>query len=136
MDLISQAESKPLSSLSVFSFIPARRSEPKERTYFNSNSKAPEIYSYDCVHHRAEGFNNKLHRDDRVHAKSHGLDLHSEELSRPVAVRSSSEYGRRLPALSHKPNRQFARVAHIRAEFYRKNGITTVEEAYGSVAPA
>ncbi|XP_076158005.1 cilia- and flagella-associated protein 90 [Alosa pseudoharengus] len=35
MDLLSQAETKPLSTLSVFSFIPSRRSEPKEMTYFN-----------------------------------------------------------------------------------------------------
>lgn len=60
----------------------------------------------------------------------------SQELSRPVGVLSSSEYGRRQPPLSYKPGRQFARVAHIRSEFYRKNGISkSAEDGYGSVVP-
>ncbi|XP_072531997.1 cilia- and flagella-associated protein 90 [Salminus brasiliensis] len=136
MDVFSQARSKPLSALSVFSFIPPRRNEPKERRYFNCIPKAAEVYLYDCIHRRAEGYNNKLHRDDREHAKSRGLDIFSEESSRPIAVLSSSEYGRRLPPLIYKPGRQFVRVAHIQSEFYRKNGITkTLEEGYGPVVP-
>ncbi|MCJ8749574.1 hypothetical protein PDJAM_G00178000 [Pangasius djambal] len=136
MDELTQTESKPLSAVSVFSFVPPRRNEPKERRYFNSTPKAPETHVYDCVFGRAEGYDMKLHRDDRQHARSRGLNIHTEEYSRPVAVLSSSEYGRRLPPLSYKPGRQFARVAHIRSEFYRKNGISnSVEEGYGSVFP-
>ncbi|XP_030645422.1 uncharacterized protein C5orf49 [Chanos chanos] len=136
MDVLLLSKTKPISTLSAFSFIPPRRTEPKERTYFNSNSKAPETYLYDCIHRRDEGYNNKLHRDDREHAKSRGLDIHAEESSRLVAVLSSSEYGRRMPPPLYKPGRQFVRVARIRSEFYRKNGITqTVEHGYGSVVP-
>ncbi|KAI4890549.1 hypothetical protein NFI96_019243 [Prochilodus magdalenae] len=136
MDVLSQARSKPLSTLSVFSYIPPRRDDPKERRYFNCIPKPVEVYLYDRIHHRAEGYDNKLHRDDREHAKRRGLDIFREESSRPIAVLSSSEYGRRLPPLLYKPGRQFVRVTRIRSEFYRKNGIVkTLEEGYGSVVP-
>ncbi|XP_076864581.1 cilia- and flagella-associated protein 90 [Brachyhypopomus gauderio] len=136
MDVLSQAKSKPLSALSVFSYIPPRRNEPKEERYFNCNSKASEIYLYDCIYRRAQGYDNKLHRDDREHAKSRGLNIFNEEASRPIGVRSSSEYGRHAPPSLYTPDRRFVRVAHVRSEFYRKNGITkTMEEGYGSVVP-
>ncbi|XP_028820382.1 uncharacterized protein C5orf49 [Denticeps clupeoides] len=137
MDAPSQAKSQPLSTQSVFSFIPPRRVQDEQKTYFNCYSKDREIIEYDRTYNRPEGFDNKLHRDDREHAKGRGLDIHTEEISRPVAVLSSSEYGRRLPPLIDMPRRQFARVSHIRTEFFRKNGITqTVEEGYGTVIPA
>lgn len=37
MEELIQTESKPLSTRSVFSFIPPRRTELKERSYFNSS---------------------------------------------------------------------------------------------------
>ncbi|KAL6457511.1 hypothetical protein MHYP_G00344740 [Metynnis hypsauchen] len=136
MDVLSEAKVRPLSTLSVFSFIPPRRSDTKERRYFNCIPKAADMFLYDCIHRQVEGYDNKLHRDDREHAKHRGLDIFSEESSRPMAVLSSSEYGRRVQPLLYKPARQFVRVAHIRSEFYRKNGITrTLEEGYGSVVP-
>ncbi|KAG5264793.1 hypothetical protein AALO_G00258080 [Alosa alosa] len=136
MDLLSQAETKPLSTLSVFSFIPSRRSEPKEMTYFNfTNPRAREVHQYD-LYRRTEGYDNKLHRDDRQHAKGRGLDFYIEESTRPLPVLSSSEYGRRLPPPSNQSGRQFAQVNIIQAEFFRKNGITrSVEEGYGPVIP-
>ncbi|XP_036410967.1 uncharacterized protein C5orf49 homolog [Megalops cyprinoides] len=136
MEITSQVTTKPISTLSAFSCIPSRRTDSKELTYFNSESKAQKIFMYDSLYRQTEGYNNKLPRDDREHANGRGLDIHSEELSRPVPVLSSSEYGRRPPPLIYKPSRQFVRVAHIRTEFFRKNGITqTVEEGYGSVVP-
>ncbi|XP_012673677.1 uncharacterized protein C5orf49 homolog [Clupea harengus] len=136
MDLLSQAENKPLSTLSVFSFIPSRRPEPKEMTYFNfTNPRAQEVHQYD-LYRRTEGYDNKLHRDDRQHAKGRGLDFYVEESSRSLPVLSSSEHGRRLPPPNYQPGRQFSRVNYIRAEFFRKNGITkSLEEGYGSVVP-
>ncbi|XP_077052550.1 cilia- and flagella-associated protein 90 isoform X2 [Siphateles boraxobius] len=135
MDVLSEAKSKPLSSLSVYSFIPARRTEPKEMRYFNCSPRAPERSLYDCLHQSTEGYDNKLHRDDREHAKSRGLDIFSEESSRPAPVLSSSEYGQYSPLQSDSGG-SFNRVAHIRSDFYSKNGITwTVEEGYGSVTP-
>ncbi|KAL2080070.1 hypothetical protein ACEWY4_023863 [Coilia grayii] len=136
MDLLSQAETKPLSTLSVFSFITSRRSEQKEMNYYNySNPRAKEVHQYD-LYRQTEGYDNKLHRDDRQHAKGRGLDFYAEESSRPLPVLSSSEYGRRLPPPMYQPGRQFSRVNYIRAEFFSKNGITrNMEEGYGSVVP-
>uniref|UniRef100_A0A673IA27 Uncharacterized protein n=1 Tax=Sinocyclocheilus rhinocerous TaxID=307959 RepID=A0A673IA27_9TELE len=126
MDVLSEAKSNPLSTLSVFSFIPPRRTEPKEMRYFNCSPKVRGIRSlYDCLHQSTEDYDNKLHRDDRKHAKSRGLDIFSEVRFSPKLHRDPS-----------MPARSFAHVAHVRSDFYSKNGITwTVEEGYGSVTP-
>ncbi|XP_063042163.1 cilia- and flagella-associated protein 90 [Engraulis encrasicolus] len=137
MDLLSQADKKPLSTLSVFSFIPSRRSEQKELTYYNfDNPRAKDVPQYDLYRH-TEGYDNKLHRDDRQHAKGRGLDFSNEEASRSFPVLSSSEYGRRFPlSPNYHPGRRFFRVNYVRSEFFTKNGITkSVEEGYGSVVP-
>ncbi|XP_066547098.1 cilia- and flagella-associated protein 90 [Amia ocellicauda] len=137
METMLKTTTAPLSSLSAFSHIPPRRTDPKELTYCNTAPKGREILTYDCLFRRDEGYNEKLHRDDREHAKSRGLDVHTEERSRPVPILSSSEYGRRFPLEIYKPGRQFVRVGIIRSEFCRKNGIQrSVEEGYGSVSPA
>ncbi|KAJ0054859.1 hypothetical protein NL108_006288, partial [Boleophthalmus pectinirostris] len=39
---------------------------------------APEITMFDRVHNQAEGFDLKLHRDDRRHWKGRGLDIYNE----------------------------------------------------------
>lgn len=39
MDVLLQSKTKPVSTISVYSYIPPRRTEPKERTYYNSDSK-------------------------------------------------------------------------------------------------
>lgn len=39
MDVSLQAQTKPLSTLSAFSYIPTRRKEPKEMSYFDKDSK-------------------------------------------------------------------------------------------------
>ncbi|XP_070840096.1 cilia- and flagella-associated protein 90 [Chaetodon trifascialis] len=136
MDLSLETQTKPLSTLSSFSYIPPRRKEPKEMSYFNKVSEVPEVSMYDQVFHQAEGYDMRLRRDDRKHYKGRGLDINKEEKSRTVPVRSSSEYGRRPVPILYQPGRQYARVACIKAEFFMKNGIIwNVEEGYGSVAP-
>ncbi|XP_047461862.1 uncharacterized protein C5orf49 homolog isoform X1 [Mugil cephalus] len=136
MDVSVEAKKKPLSTLSPFSYIPPRRNEPKEMSYFNRESKMSDVSTYDHVFHQVVGYDMMLDRDDRKHKKGKGLDISKEEKSRVVPVLSSSTYGHRsAPALYH-PGRQFARVACIKTEFFVKNGITwNVEEGYGSVAP-
>ncbi|KAI7798622.1 cilia- and flagella-associated protein 90 [Triplophysa rosa] len=135
MDASFEAKSRPLSTLSVFSFIPPRRTETKEMRYLNNIPKASEMSLYDCINQTTEGYDNKLHRDDRTHAKARGLDIFSEESSRPVPVLSSSVCGRFTPS-QHDLGKTFARIAHIHSDFYSKNGITwTMEECYGSVTP-
>ncbi|XP_037330626.2 cilia- and flagella-associated protein 90 [Pungitius pungitius] len=136
MDASLEAQTKPLSTLSAFSYIPPRRKDPKHMSYFNTKPTVPEVSTYDRVFHQAEGYDMRLHRDDRRHFKGRGLDINEEEKSRAVPVCSSAEHGRRpVPAL-WQTGRQYARVAHINAEFFRKNGILwNVEEGFGSVAP-
>lgn len=57
-------------------------------------------------------------------------------MSRAVPVLSSSAYGRRPAHDLYQPGRQHSRVAHIKAEFFTKNGIIwNVAEGYGSVGP-
>uniref|UniRef100_UPI0037E87F3C cilia- and flagella-associated protein 90 n=1 Tax=Semicossyphus pulcher TaxID=241346 RepID=UPI0037E87F3C len=136
MDVSLQAQTKPLSSLSAFSNIPPRRTGPKEMSYFNSDSKVPEISTYDQVFHQAEGYDMKLHRDDRKHCKGRGLDINKEEKTRAVSLRSSAEYGHQPVPVLFQTTWQYKRVASTKAEFFMKNGIMwNVAEGYGSVAP-
>ncbi|KAM6142137.1 cilia- and flagella-associated protein 90 [Phoenicopterus ruber ruber] len=118
----------PLSALSAFSRIPARREGPPELSYFHREAKTGDVSSYDAIFKRSEGYNKNLHRCDREHAKSRGLNINEEEMARPVAVLSSSEYGRRINKPIEQPIRDHARINHVQAEFYRKNGITCLLE--------
>ncbi|KAK7898629.1 hypothetical protein WMY93_019482 [Mugilogobius chulae] len=138
MDVEKEAEKRPLSTLSAFSYIPPRRTEQKEMSYFNRESQdeqAQEITMFDRVYNQTEGFDMKLHRDDRRHWKGRGLDIYNEEKSRVVPVRVSSQYGHRLTQMQGS-RQQHARVARMNAEFFMKNGIIwNVAEGYGSVTP-
>ncbi|XP_028456045.1 trichohyalin-like [Perca flavescens] len=64
-------------------------------SYLNKDSKVP-------MHdQKEEGYDMRLHRDDRKHYKGRGLHIYEEEQSRAVPMRSSSVYGRRpLPVIS------------------------------------
>ncbi|XP_049679814.1 uncharacterized protein C5orf49 homolog [Accipiter gentilis] len=118
----------PLSALSAFSSVPAGRAEPPELRYFQREAETGDVSTYDAIFKRPEGYNKNLHRCDREHAKSRGLNVNEEERARPVAVLSSSEYGRRINKPIEEPIRDHARINHVQAEFYRKNGITCLLE--------
>uniref|UniRef100_A0A3Q2X5F9 Cilia and flagella associated protein 90 n=1 Tax=Haplochromis burtoni TaxID=8153 RepID=A0A3Q2X5F9_HAPBU len=136
MDVSLEAKTKPLATLSAFSYVTPRRNEPKQMSYFNN--EVSDVSMYDRLHNHVEGFDMWLPRDDRKHWKGRGLDINKEfqERSRTVPVLSSSEYGRR-PAPTLFTERQYARVACIKSEIYMKNGILwSVEEGYGSVRPS
>ncbi|XP_061166653.1 cilia- and flagella-associated protein 90-like isoform X1 [Saccostrea echinata] len=120
--------------LSSFSFIPTERDDPPERTVFNTpkqlviKQREKERYprsTYERLFRKEYGYNNKLHRDDREHAKSRGLIVNEEEKLKEVPTLSSSEYGHRLELFVDNPDRQHVRIAHVRAEFFRRNGITS-----------
>ncbi|KFO70717.1 Uncharacterized protein C5orf49, partial [Cuculus canorus] len=64
--------------------------------FFSSFLKTGDVFTYDAIFKRPEGYNQYLHRCDREHSKSRGLNFNEEEMARPVAVLSSSEYGRRV----------------------------------------
>ncbi|KAH9504966.1 hypothetical protein Btru_061177 [Bulinus truncatus] len=111
--------------LSAFSHIPANRKHiPKERTYFNSSSKDHYPGSrYDRLFAISDGYCNKIHRDDREHAKLRGLHAHDEEVEKAVPTLSSSIYGQKLNLHIDHPDRKHVRIGHVKSEFYRRNGI-------------
>ncbi|CAL1530669.1 unnamed protein product [Lymnaea stagnalis] len=110
--------------LSAFSHIPKNRlSVPKERNCFNSNTQRHPVSRYDRLFTVPEGYNNKLHRDDREHAKSRGLNVHVEEVAKDVPTLSSSIYGQKLNLHVDHPDRKHVRIGHVNSEFYRRNGI-------------
>ncbi|XP_051872487.1 uncharacterized protein C5orf49 homolog [Pristis pectinata] len=127
MTEISKRISKntPLSALSAFSFIPERR-DANEITYFGNQKKEVSVLIYDQVFKVQQGYNNKIHRDDREYSHGQGLNVNTEETARTVPVLSSSLYGKR-PHLE-PTNRSFVRVARVKAEFYRRNGIANYLE--------
>jgi len=99
---------------------------PKERNCFNSDIKEHYPGSrYDRQFHKEEGYNNKLHRCDRAFAKSRGLTVNDEEVQKEVPTLSSTIYGHYLDMHTDHNDRQHVRVAHVKAEFYRRNGIPT-----------
>ncbi|XP_055515246.1 uncharacterized protein CFAP90 isoform X2 [Leucoraja erinacea] len=79
MTEISKRLSKniPLSALSAFSFIPERR-ESNEITYFGNQKKEVSMLLYDRVFQVQQGYNNKIHRDDRENSGSQGLHVNAE----------------------------------------------------------
>uniref|UniRef100_A0A8C0ANI4 Chromosome 5 open reading frame 49 n=1 Tax=Buteo japonicus TaxID=224669 RepID=A0A8C0ANI4_9AVES len=99
-----------------------------EVAIFSAFLKTGDVSTYDAIFKRPEGYNKNLHRCDREHAKGRGLNINEEERARPVAVLSSSEYGRRINKPIEEPIRDHARINHVQAEFYRKNGITCLLE--------
>ncbi|XP_044298727.1 uncharacterized protein C5orf49 homolog [Varanus komodoensis] len=126
----------PLSAQSAFSYIPPRRKDPPELSYFHQESKEGILSLYDCIFKRPIGYDKRLHRCDREHAKSRGLRISDEEKARPTAVLSSSEYGRHIDQPVEELIRDHARINRVQAEFYRKNGIAClVEKSSGSIDP-
>ncbi|XP_061305184.1 cilia- and flagella-associated protein 90 [Pezoporus flaviventris] len=118
----------PLSAQSAFSFIPTSREGPPELSYFNRKAKTGDVSTYDAIFKRQEGYNKHLHRSDRQHAKSRGLNIIEEEMARPVAVLSSSEHGKRINKPLEQPVKTHARINHVKADFYRRNGIICLTE--------
>ncbi|XP_035677724.1 uncharacterized protein C5orf49-like [Branchiostoma floridae] len=113
----------PPPSLSAYSYVPTRREHPKPITYFNNDKKDRPVSTYDRLFHQPQGYNNKLHRDDREHAKLKGLDVNSEERVKDVPTLSSSDYGHKLDQFKDPPDRKHVRIMHVRTEFYRRNDI-------------
>ncbi|XP_030407541.1 uncharacterized protein C5orf49 homolog isoform X1 [Gopherus evgoodei] len=118
----------PLSALSAFSYIPSGRRDPQEHSYFHQEFKTGIVSTYDSIFKRPMSYNEKLHRCDREHANSRGLNINDEELARPSAVLSSSEYGRHINQPVEQSIRDYARINCVQAEFYRKNGVTCLLE--------
>ncbi|XP_049623905.1 uncharacterized protein C5orf49 homolog [Suncus etruscus] len=127
----------PLAALSAFSYIPPRRMDPKEHSYYYRQGQTGVVSLYDCLFKRAQGYNQLLHRDDREHAKSVGLHINEEEQERTVALLTSSNYGKRINQVLEPLNRDHGRAMHIKTDFYRKNDIPSLREpGFGHITPA
>ncbi|XP_055965057.1 cilia- and flagella-associated protein 90 isoform X2 [Sorex fumeus] len=125
----------PLAALSAFSYIPPRRQDPKEHSYYSRQGQPGVVSLYDSLFKIELGYNQRLHRDDRAHAKSLGLHVNDEE--RTVGVLSSTVYGQRINQLLEPPNRDYRRIKHTKADFHRKNEIPGLREpGFGHVSPA
>ncbi|KFO38457.1 uncharacterized protein C5orf49 homolog [Fukomys damarensis] len=127
----------PLSALSAFSYIPPRRRDPEEHNYYRRPGQTGIVSLYDCIFKRRLDYNQKLHRDDREHAKGLGLHVNEEEQARTVGVLTSSVYGKHIQHPIEPLNRGYGRVNHVQADFYRKNDIPSIREpGFGHIAPA
>uniref|UniRef100_X1ZDB3 Uncharacterized protein n=1 Tax=Capitella teleta TaxID=283909 RepID=X1ZDB3_CAPTE len=108
--------------LSEHSFVPKKRDLPPERTFFNTEKKERFSSSvFDRIFHQDYGYNQKLHRCDRSHAKSMGLLVNDEEMTKEVPSLGSTVYGFRLQQKGEidPPDRKHVRIAQVRTEFYR-----------------
>ncbi|CAF0878237.1 unnamed protein product [Didymodactylos carnosus] len=110
--------------LSANSFVPPTRyQQGKERNYFNYQKQINPTSTYDQIFQIKYDFNPKAHRDDRQHSKFIGLKQWQEENEKVFPTRSSSEYGRRITQTIDKNDRKHVRIAHVKNEFYRPNGV-------------
>nr|XP_058148395.1 cilia- and flagella-associated protein 90-like [Dasypus novemcinctus] len=92
---------------------------------------------YDCIFKKNLDYNQKLHRDDREHAKSLRLHINEEEHERPTGVLTSSTYGKRIHQPVEPLNCDHGRASHVRADFYRKNDIPSIKApGFGHISPA
>ncbi|XP_005809151.1 uncharacterized protein C5orf49 homolog [Xiphophorus maculatus] len=133
-DASPEDQTKAVVKPSIFSLISPRRKEAKEMSYFNTKAKVTEVPMFDRMYHNTEDFDMK----ERFHTQKcgRGLDINEEEKSRPVALLSSSEYGRRFNSTINRTAKRHPRVALIESDFYRKSGIIwSMAEGYGSVVP-
>ncbi|CAH1269750.1 C5orf49 [Branchiostoma lanceolatum] len=91
-------------------------------TIYNNNKEHQEKGAYERLFNQESDYNSKLHRDDRQHTV--GLNVHKEEISKPVPLRSSSQYGFLLNRECDPPMRgEYVRVAHVFKGFYRDRGV-------------
>jgi len=90
--------------------------------YFDITTKRSPSCLYDRIKHNGMGYNEKLHRDDREHAKSRGLYLHEEERKRTVPATSNAMYGHRTLKLEKVLNKH-NHVEICRQDFKRVNGV-------------
>ncbi|EDO43713.1 predicted protein [Nematostella vectensis] len=88
----------------------------EERGQWLETCKHDRVSTYDRINTVALGYNQKLHRDDREHAKSRGLRVNDEETAVRVPVLSSSVYG-------HPARRplEFQDRTHVRVELCKKD---------------
>ncbi|KAJ8024781.1 hypothetical protein HOLleu_34790 [Holothuria leucospilota] len=98
--------------------LPTKEEMEANNNYFNNKKQHGSSSTYDRLFHVKEGYQCKLHRDDREHTI--GLDVHGEEAQKAIPVLSSSAYGHRVAL--EGPSRQHARIERVMKGFYRTRG--------------
>jgi len=94
-----------------------------QKPYFLHPTKHDDVSIYDLVNHSQSGYDQKLHRDDRAHAKSRGLKVNDEEIQRIVPASNNNIYGHPQRKILEDHSRKFGRGALVKEEFYRRNGV-------------
>ncbi|ESO98165.1 hypothetical protein LOTGIDRAFT_142981 [Lottia gigantea] len=112
--------------LSAMSFVPKNRNDlPPDQTFYNTpdflNDKKKKNSTFDRLFKIKDGYNQKVHRDDREHFNSVGLNVHQEESNKIVPTLSSTEYGHRLQHHLEDRDRDHVRVETVKAEFYTRH---------------
>ncbi|XP_786155.1 uncharacterized protein C5orf49 homolog [Strongylocentrotus purpuratus] len=120
----------PLAAKSSFCYVPTTRNDPADMNAFNSKVAPKGHSTYDRLFNQTEGYNNKLHRCDREHAKSKGLTVNDEEKVKVTPTLASSVYGHKLEQFVDPPGRAHVRVGHVNSEFYRRTGINIATSEY------
>ena len=88
--------------------------------YYSKTKKHEHVFNYDRMFHQEEGYNSKLHRDDRQHTV--GLDIQAEEHQRSVPVLSSTEYGRHVERPLEERVTCYKRIERVHKGFYKPRG--------------
>ncbi|KXJ13452.1 uncharacterized protein C5orf49 isoform X2 [Exaiptasia diaphana] len=94
----------------------------QDTSYFKAKTLHDRPSTYDRINRVVLGYDQKLHRDDREHAKSRGLRVNSEESVLPVPSLSSSVYGHPNRKPLEFPDRKHVRVELCKKDFLRLNG--------------
>ena len=92
--------------------------QAQDLTYYDNHKVHKDVPIYDQYFDRTEGYNQKLHRDDR--ASRTGLNALIEEKNKPVPLLSSNAYGFR--PIIETPSRNHVRVQCIQKGFFRSRG--------------
>uniref|UniRef100_A0A3P9PW90 Uncharacterized protein n=1 Tax=Poecilia reticulata TaxID=8081 RepID=A0A3P9PW90_POERE len=141
MDASSEDQTKKEVKPSILSLISPQRKEPKEMCYFNSKTK---VMLMKLMKWNSTDIVTKCQQPDSRYCTNYNESLRERchggrtgsEKSRPVALLSSSEYGRRFNSTINRTAKRHPRVALIKSDFYRKSGIIwSMAEGYGSVVP-
>ncbi|XP_023560481.1 uncharacterized protein C5orf49 homolog [Octodon degus] len=140
-----EPRSLPLSALSAFSYVPPRRQDPEEHSYFQRQGQVggPGVEGTGCPGPRVTWGRAGLWgareltrlRDPAVTALEEATG--PGERKRTVGVLTSSVYGKRIQQRTEPLNRGYGRVNHVQADFYRKNDIPSIKEpGFGHIEPA
>ena len=100
-----------------------RPDEEGDSKYFHIQTQRGTQRIFDRVNSVTEGYNQKLHRDDREHAKLHGLFTHEEECRRSVPATSNSIYGHPYRYKLEKNTKEHGHREQCKEEFNSRNGI-------------